>query len=78
MTSGWFLYNLRLFTFVRFPLENQRDTAHRKIGIMYEKSKAIAVSAKMALAAIGLARSSRPGKMLRMVVNQIARSGVVV
>lgn len=43
---------------------------------MYDKSKAIAVSAKMAWAATGLARSSKPGRMLRKVVNQTARSGV--
>ena len=32
----------------------------------------------MAFAAMGLARSSRPGKIEHTVVNQIARRGVVV
>ena len=54
------------------------SATHRKMGMMYEKSRAMAVSAKIALAAMGLARSNRPGRILRMVVNQIARSGVVV
>jgi len=48
------------------------------MGIIYEKSSAMAVSAKMAFAAIGLARSKRPGKMLRIVVNQMAGRGVSV
>ena len=51
---------------------------HRKIGIMYDKSKAMAVSEKMAFTAIGLARSRRPGMILIRVVNQIARRGVIV
>lgn len=51
---------------------------HKKIGMMYDKSSAIAVSAKIALAATGLARSRRPGRIENTVVNQIARSGVVV
>lgn len=33
---------------------------------------------KIALAAAGLARSSRPGKMLTIVVSQIERRGVCV
>ena len=46
--------------------------------MIYDKSSAIAVSAKIALAATGLARSRRPGSMPMRVVNQMARSGVVV
>lgn len=38
----------------------------------------MAVSEKMALAAMGLARSRRPGKILTRVVRQIARRGVCV
>jgi hypothetical protein len=38
----------------------------------------MAVSAKMAVAAIGLARSRRPGMMLTIVVNQMAFIGVWV
>lgn len=41
-------------------------------------SNAMAVSEKIALAATGLAKSRRPGKMLRMVVNQTAGKGVCV
>lgn len=48
------------------------------MGIIYDKSSAIAVSAKIALAAMGLARSSRPGRIAKIVVNQMARIGVVV
>lgn len=48
------------------------------IGTMYDKSNAIAVIAKIAFAATGLARSSRPGSTLNSVVNQIARIGVFV
>jgi len=36
----------------------------------------MAVKEKMAAAAIGLARSSKPGRILMKVVNQIARRGV--
>lgn len=57
--------------------QNEGNT-YKKIGMMYDRSSAMAVSAKIALAAIGLARSSRPGRMLRKVVSQIARRGVVV
>lgn len=46
--------------------------------MIYERSSAIAVRAKIALAAMGLARSRRPGRMEQIVVNQIARRGVVV
>ena len=45
---------------------------------MYDKSNVIAVIANIAFAAIGLARSSRPGRMLNSAVNQIARIGVLV
>ncbi|PSR79929.1 hypothetical protein PHLCEN_2v6830 [Hermanssonia centrifuga] len=38
----------------------------------------MAVIAKIALAATGLARSSKPGRILNRVVNQIARMGVLV
>ena len=48
------------------------------IGTMYDKSNAIAVIANIAFAAIGLARSSRPGRTLNNAVNQIARIGVLV
>ena len=56
----------------------KRAGTYRKIGMMYDKSNAIAVSAKMALAAMGLVRSRRPGTMLRIVENQMARMGVLV
>jgi len=46
--------------------------------MMYEMSSAIAVREKMAFAATGDAKSSRPGRMLKMVVSQIARKGVWV
>ena len=45
---------------------------------MYDKSNVIAVIANIALDAMGLARSSKPGRMLKSAVNQIARSGVWV
>jgi hypothetical protein len=38
----------------------------------------MAVSAKMAFAAIGEARSRKPGMMAKTAVNQIARKGVLV
>jgi len=38
----------------------------------------MAVSAKMAFAATGDARSSKPGRIEKRVVNQIARRGVLV
>jgi len=57
---------------------NRKKNAYKKIGIIYDKSSAIAVSAKIAFAAIGLARSSRPGIILITVENQIARRGVCV
>jgi len=38
----------------------------------------MAVSEKIALAATGDAKSSRPGRMLKIVVSQMARSGVWV
>lgn len=46
--------------------------------MIYEMSSAMAVSEKMAFAATGEAKSSRPGRMLSMVVSQMARSGVLV
>lgn len=46
--------------------------------MMYERSRAIAQREKMALAAMGLARSSRPGRMLTNVVSHTPRSGVLV
>lgn len=46
--------------------------------MMYERSSAIAVMAKIAFTAIPLARSSRPGRMPMIVTNQIARKGVCV
>lgn len=46
--------------------------------MIYDRSKAIAVNAKIAFAAIGLARSNKPGIILIKVVNQIAISGVWV
>jgi hypothetical protein len=48
------------------------------IGMMYDESSAIAQSEKIAFAAIGLARSSRPGSTLRNVHAHTARSGVRV
>lgn len=51
---------------------------HKKIGMIYDKSSAIAVNEKIAFAATGLARSRSPGRMLMIVVNQIARKGVCV
>jgi hypothetical protein len=44
----------------------------------YERSSAMAVSAKMAVAAIGEARSSRPGMMDTKVQSQTERRGVDV
>ena len=52
--------------------------SYKKIGIIYDKSSAIAVAEKMALAATGLARSNKPGRMLNIVVAQIAPKGVCV
>lgn len=51
---------------------------HKMIGMMYDESNAMAQSAKIACAAIGLARSSNPGRILEKVVNHTARSGVFV
>lgn len=48
------------------------------MGIIYDMSRAMAVSEKMALAATGLAKSSKPGRMLKRVVAQIACIGVWV
>lgn len=48
------------------------------MGIMYEISRAIAVSENMAFAATGEAKSSKPGRMLSKVVSQMARRGVWV
>jgi len=48
------------------------------MGIIYDKSSAIAVRANMACAAIGLARSRRPGIIEISVENQMARRGVWV
>ena len=48
------------------------------MGIIYDKSRAMAVREKMALTAMGLARSRRPGMIPMSVVNQIARRGVMV
>ena len=52
--------------------------AHKNMGIIYDKSSAIAVRANMACAAIGLARSRRPGIIEISVENQMARRGVWV
>ena len=46
--------------------------------MMYEISNAMAVSEKMAFAATGLAKSSKPGRMLKIVVAQMAGRGVCV
>ena len=46
------------------------------MGIIYEMSSAIAVSEKIAFAATGEAKSSKPGRILKMVVSQITRRGV--
>ena len=48
------------------------------MGIMYEISSATAVSENMAFAATGEAKSSKPGRMLRRVVREMARRGVWV
>ena len=56
----------------------KQDDTYKKMGTMYDKSNAIAVIANIAFDATGLARSSRPGRTLSSVVNQIARSGVRV
>ena len=55
-----------------------RTRTHQKIGMMYEKSSAIAVMAKIAFTAIALARSSSPGRIDTAVTSPIARSGVCV
>lgn len=59
-------------------LHDKTAWTHKNIGIAYEISNAIAVSEKMALAAVGLAKSSKPGRMLKRVVPQIAFMGVLV
>ena len=46
--------------------------------MMYEMSRAMAVSEKITLTATGEAKSSKPGRMLKIVVNQTARMGVCV
>ncbi len=46
--------------------------------MMYEMSRAMAVSEKIAFTATGEARPNKPGKMLKIVVNQMARRGVCV
>lgn len=48
------------------------------MGTIYERSSAIAVSENMAFAATGEAKSSKPGRMLKRVVSQMARRGVWV
>ena len=48
------------------------------IGMTYDKSSAMAVIAKIALSATGLARSSRPGRMPITTTSQMARRGVWV
>jgi len=50
----------------------------QKIGRIYERSRAIAQSEKMAPAATGEAKSSSPGRMQTIVVSQTARIGVWV
>jgi hypothetical protein len=50
----------------------------QKIGMMYDVSSAIAHRLKIAFAAIGLARSSSPGRMQTSVTTQTAYSGVCV
>lgn len=54
------------------------NSTHKNIGIIYEISNAIAVNENIAFAATGLAKSSRPGKMLKSVVAQMAFMGVRV
>ena len=51
---------------------------YRMMGTMYDRSYAMAVIAKIAFTAIGLARSSSAGRMLARVRPQIARIGVFV
>jgi hypothetical protein len=46
------------------------------MGMMYELSRAMAQRLKIAVAAMGLARSSSPGRMQIRVVAQTAYSGV--
>ena len=46
--------------------------------MIYDESRAMAQSAKIAWAAMGLARSNNPGRTLKKVVNHTARSGVFV
>ena len=48
------------------------------MGTIYERSSAIAVSENIAFAATGEAKSSKPGRMLKRVVSQMARRGVWV
>ena len=54
------------------------NAAYQKMGMMYEKSRAMAVIAKIALTAMALARSSRPGRIETTVTSQMARRGVRV
>ena len=46
--------------------------------MMYDMSSAMAVSEKIAFAATGEAKPKRPGRMLKIVVPQMARRGVCV
>ena len=46
--------------------------------MMYEMSRAMAVSENIAFAATGEANPNKPGRILKIVVPQIARSGVCV
>lgn len=48
------------------------------MGMMNEMSRTTAVNEKIAFAATGEAKSRKPGRILKMVVSQMARSGVWV
>jgi hypothetical protein len=52
--------------------------AHKKMGMMYDPSRAMAVNEKIAFAAVGLAKSNNTGGMETSVTAQMARRGVNV
>ena len=68
------MLDLSLITFA--PINKQK--AHKNIGMIYDMSKAIAVRLKIAFAATGDAKSKKPGRILKIVVAQMAYKGVCV
>ena len=58
-------------------VKNNQET-YKKIGMIYDRSRAMAVREKIAFAATGLAKSKRPGRIPMRVVTQTAQMGVPV